>query len=250
MADIPGNTQVYLNKPVVAVPETPENKKGRPYSRCRVVNQAQAVKVRNLEHHPSFDFQTVKVRYTERGWLTYACSARSVFTISESGQVRNEWLFMRKEKDGSMSFSLSNSPADTALHTLSLWRCQRYFVERTFQDAKSEAGWDELAARKYRAWIHHTALDALALWFITETKLEWSLTNPRDPDLARQFEVDALPYLSMANIRVLLRAVLPLMSFSSDQAIRLVIQQWINRARSTQCRLRSQQINWANGFVT
>ena len=36
-------------------------------------------------------------------------------------------------------------------------------------DAKSEAGWDELVARKYRAWIHHTALDALALWFVAQT---------------------------------------------------------------------------------
>jgi len=29
-------------------------------------------------------------------------------------------------------------------------KCQRYFVERAIQDAKSEVGWDELQARKYR----------------------------------------------------------------------------------------------------
>ena len=48
-------------------------------------------------------------------------------------------------------------------------------------DAKSEAGWDELVARKYRAWIHHTALDALALWFVAQTKLDWRAAYPRDP---------------------------------------------------------------------
>ena len=69
---------------------------------------------------------------------------------------------------------------------------------------KTEAGWDELVARKYRAWVHHTALDALALWFAAETKLDWSQQYPRDSELTRQLEVAVLPALSMANIRELL----------------------------------------------
>lgn len=266
MADIPENVRIYLNEPLVAVPETPVNKKGRPFSKWRVVNQAEAVKppsvlgvkVRSLVSHPGLAVQTVRVRHTERGWLTYDCAARRVWTITENGLVRREWLFMRKEMDGSISFSLSNAPANIPLNTLALWRCQRYFVERTFQDAKSEAGWDELAARKYRAWIHHTALDALALWFVTETKLDWALSNPhqfwgsnpRDPELARQLEVDVLPNLSMANIREMLRAVLPLQTLSLDQAIGLVIQHLVNRSRSTKCRLRVQQRNRASSFVS
>jgi hypothetical protein len=31
---------------------------------------------------------------------------------------------------------------------------QRYFVERSIQDAKSEMGWDEFQAQKLRAWEH------------------------------------------------------------------------------------------------
>lgn len=250
MADIPENTHVYLKKPLVGVPKTPANKRGRPYSKWRVVNQVPAIPVRSLKQHASWVFQTVKVRHSERGWLTYDCAARKIFTITDSGQVRKEWLFLHKEKDGSVSFSLSNAPADTPLHTLALWRSQRYFVERTFQDAKSEAGWDELVARKYRAWSHHTALDALALWFITETKLDWSLDNPRDPVLAEELEVERLPSLSMANIRELLRAVLPMKRLSPDQAISLVIQHLTDRAQSTQCRLRAQGKNGRRGFVT
>ncbi len=247
MADIPGNTQVYLEKPKMAVPKSTEIKKGRPCSKPRVINQVQGFKVSDIKGH---QLQTIKVRYTERGWLTYACCAREVYTITEGGEIRNEWLFVRKEKDGSTSFSLSNAPADTTLDKLSLWRSQRYFAERTFQDAKSEAGWDELVARKYRAWMHHTALDALALWFITEVKLEWSVTCNRDPELAEQFGVEVFPNLSMANIRLLLQAVLPLACFTLDQAMRLIIQQWINRARSTQCRVKRQTMHLESGFVT
>ena len=105
-------------------------------------------------------------------------------------------------------------------------------------DAKSEAGWDELVARKYRAWIHHTALDALALWFVAQTKLEWRATYPRDSALIEQLELLVLPALSMANLRELLKAVLPLKQLSPSEATRLVVQHLVNRSRSTRSRLK------------
>ncbi|MCL0050871.1 hypothetical protein M1N22_03420 [Dehalococcoidia bacterium] len=71
-----------------------------------------------------------------------------VWTLTDDGQVRQEWLFIHREKDGDYSYFLSNAPANTPLETLALWRSLRYFVERTFQDGKSEIGWDELVARK------------------------------------------------------------------------------------------------------
>ncbi len=96
-------------------------------------------------------------------------------------------------------------------------------------------------ARKYRAWLHHTALDALALWFAAETKLDWAHLQPRDPELKRDFEIAFLPALSLANIRELLKAVLPLQQLSPQQARRLVIKHLVNRSRSTRSRWKAQQ---------
>ncbi|MCL0069721.1 hypothetical protein M1O56_03685 [Dehalococcoidia bacterium] len=48
-------------------------------------------------------------------------------------------------------------------------------------------------------------MTALALWFISETKLDWAREYGRDPQLARQLEVEILPNLSVANVRELLR---------------------------------------------
>ena len=138
---------------------------------------------------------------------------------------------------------MSNASAETPLCQLALWRSQRYFAERIFQDAKSEAGWDELVARKYRAWIHHTALDAVALWFTAETKPDWVQTYPRDPQLIKQLEVEVLPALSMANVREMLRAVLPLKHLSPEQATHLVVKHLVNRSRSTRSRLKAQRRN-------
>ena len=95
------------------------------------------------------------------------------------------------------------------------------------------------AARQYhRAWMHHTALDALALWFVAQTKLDWRAAYPRDPALIEQLELFVLPALSMANVRELLKAVLPLKQLSAQEATRLVVQHLVNRSRSTSSRLK------------
>ena len=243
MADVPADSLVYVNRPVVGVPETPPGKQGRPFSHWQVLSDDQPAEVRALVSHADLVLQSIAVRHTERGLLTYACAARRVWTITPAGIVREEWLFIRREHDGTFSFSLSNASTDTPLKQLAMWRSMRYFAERTFQDAKSEGGWAELVARKYRAWIHHTALDALALWFVAETKLDWAQAHPRDPELVTQLEVAVLPALSMANVREMLQAALPLQQLSPEQATRLVVKHLVNRSRSTRSRLKAQHRN-------
>ena len=243
MAEVPANTFVYLEKPVVGVPQTPAGKKGPSFTHWQVLNGTQPVEVRTLVADPDLVLQCLEIRHTERGLLVYECAARRVWTITPAGQVREEWFFLRQEYDGTWSFALSNTPADTPLAQLAQWRCGRYFAERIFEDAKSEGGWDERVARKYRAWVHHTALDALALWFVAETKLDWAQAHPRDPQLVKQLEVAVLPALSMANVRELLQAVLPLRQLSPEQATRLVIKHLVHRSRSTRSRLKAQRRN-------
>jgi SRSO17 transposase len=239
MADIPRNIHVYLEKPVLGVPANTPAKQGRPFSRLRVINDSQPVEVSSLANEMTLT--PIATRHTERGLLVYECAARRVWTITREGTVREEWLLVRRESDGDFSFSLSNAPADTPLTYLAFWRCERYFAERIFQDTKTEAGWDELVARKYRAWMHHTALDALALWFAAETKLDWSRWYPRDPELVEQLEVAVLPALSFPNIREMLKAVLPLKQLTPEEATQLVVRHLVNRSRSTSCRLRAQR---------
>ena len=104
-----------------------------------------------------------------------------------------------------------------------------------------KAGWDEFQAQKYRAWEHHLALTILATWFIAQTKYDWARTHARDPQLAQQMELDVLPALSVANVRELLQAVMPLPQFSQDQATRLVVKHLVKRSRSTRSCLSAQR---------
>jgi hypothetical protein len=169
-------------------------------------------------------------------------AARRVWTWrQDQDKVCEEWLIIRIEHNGDHSYTLSNAPADTALECLAEGACGRYFVERVIQDGKDETGWDEFQAQKYLGWEHHTALTACALWFIAQTKLAWAEDVARDPTLAHQLEVEVLPALSTANVRQMLKAVLPLQQFSPQAAREQVIKHLVNRSRSTASRLKHKK---------
>jgi SRSO17 transposase len=241
LATVPCNTRVYVQEPIIGRQASSAGKVGRPAVHAQILNGMKPERVDRLSQQPDGSWHMLDLRPCERGVLSYECAARRIWTISADRQVRAEWLLLRREPDGSLSYALSNAPADTPLERLALWRSQRYFAERIFQDAKSEGGWAELVARKYRAWMHHAALDALALWFIAETKLEWATAQPRDPQLPSELQVQALPALSMANVRELLRAAMPLPTLSVDEATALVVTHLVKRAASTRSRLKSQR---------
>jgi SRSO17 transposase len=240
MAEVPENTQVYLTKPDVGVPPPTPGQVGRFPTRSKVLNGEQPVEVRQLITSPQTHFQRYPVRHTERGLLNDRFSMRRIWTIRE-GELAEEWLVIRHENDQRYTYALSNAPADTPPERLAWLKCVRHFVERTNQDSKSEIGWDELQAQKFRAWEHHLAMTILATWFIAQTKEEWAEKYARDPQLAQEFELKVLPTLSVANIRELLIATMPLPELSPDQATQLVVKHLVNRSRSTRSRHKSQR---------
>jgi hypothetical protein len=205
-----------------------------------VLNGVESVPVSRLVNEKTV-WETLQLREGERGTVAVTAWACRVWTISDDWEVREEWLVVHRQSDGKMHYSLSNAPADASLKTMMQWRGQRYFVERTFQDEKSELGWDELVAQKYRAWMHHAALAALALYFVMSVRRQWAKKYPRSEDLKEEYGVPKLPALSVANIRELLASVMPLRQLSPEQAIGLVIGHFKNRAGSTGSRRRKQE---------
>jgi SRSO17 transposase len=193
--------------------------------------------VADLAQRQSTLWQTVCVRPTERGQLTAAFACVPVFTWRD-GTCSRETLVLRQESEGKMAYALCNAPEETPLAQLAEWACVRYFIERANQDAKSEAGFAELRAQKWRAWEHHLALTVLACWFVAQTKLEWSEQYPPDPTLLQEMQVEGLPTLSMANVRELLRAVMPLPQLTPEEATRQVVKHLFQRTQSRKSRLK------------
>ena len=238
-AQVPANTQVYLHEPQVGVPHRQWH--GRQHTRVRVQSQHKPYTAYAVGRRSATVWQRVQVRHFERGILEAEFAVVRVWTLTPTMQVRAEWLVIRRDADGRMTYSLLNGPADTPASTLIERSCWRFYTERAYEDAKSELGWDDFQARKYRAWEHEMALTAAATWFVASIKLKWQTTYQRDPGLAQQFELEVLPALSTANVRDLLMAVLPIPQLTPESARQLVVTHLVNRARSTSSRLRKQQ---------
>ena len=237
MAEVPADTTVYLTQPTLGLPAR-HGKRGRQPTRVQVL-AGEAVRADSLRE--AMTWQRLRVRATERGELCERFAARRVWTVHD-GQAVEEWLVMREEAEGRYSYALCNASPDTALEQLAWWKCQRYFIERANQDAKSELGWDELQAQKYRAWDHHLALTVLASWFIAQTQIDWAREHPRDPTLLQELETDVLPTLSVANVRELLCAVMPLKRLTEEQATERVVEHLLNRTRSRKSKLKKQRL--------
>jgi SRSO17 transposase len=245
-AEIPSDTQVYLQCPKVGVPRR-RHTHGKPPRRLKVLSRQVPHEVRALAQNRATTWQRVCVRNTERGPLIADFNVRPVWTLTERMQVRRERLVTRRDAAGRLTYVLLNAPDTVPAQTLMERSCWRYFTERTYQDAKSELGWADLQARKYRAWEHHTALTAAATWFVASVKLKWRAAYARDPKLTRQFELEVLPALSTANVRELLQAVLPVPQLTPKQAREAVATHLVHRARSTASRLRTRRFHEDSG---
>ena len=122
-------------------------------------------------------FDEWKKRMKMLGQQVTVSSVHSDFTgiaegVDADGTLRQEWLLIRQDPSRT-TYSLSNAPSHTSLTTMATRKSQRYFIERSNQEAKAEFGWDEFQALKYRAWQHQLAFTIMASWFITEIRLEW-----------------------------------------------------------------------------
>jgi SRSO17 transposase len=237
--DVPCDYPVYVQRPIVGIPAPVPGQRGRPRTQPQVLNGVESVRASSVLEQVVWEF--VRVRSGERGSIGREAWARRVWTISADWEVREEWLLVHREAGAVIHYSLSNLAADTTVATLVSERCERYWVERTFQDEKTELGWDELVARKYRAWQHHAALTALALWLLMQLRRDCRLAPAAEEQLASELGVEKLPALSVANLRELLQAVLPLRRLTPREARTLVIKHLNQRVRSTRCRLQQEQ---------
>ena len=138
--DVPSNTQVYLAPPQIFYPLTT---RGVPTKNHEVIGVSYTVE--QMQSHETITWEQITLRPNERGMLRAKFARFRVWTVRDDGSLRQEWLLIRQAKKKA-TYSLSNAAEDTALFTMAQRKSQRYFIERSNQDAKSEFGWDEFQA--------------------------------------------------------------------------------------------------------
>ena len=162
VADIPSNTQVYLEKPVIGIPEK-KGQKGKSPTIPRVLN-TRPVEVRSLSGKVD-GWESVEIRKTERGKKVVLFKAIMVWRRQNEMSCENSlWLLISKDvKTGEIKHSFCNAAENTSLEKLAEMQSSRYWVERTFQDAKENYGMDEYMVRSWNAWHRHMTMVLLAM---------------------------------------------------------------------------------------
>ena len=162
VADIAVNTLVYIEEPLVLIPEK-KGTRGRKPVIPRVLNTL-PMRVDSLSSSIK-KWKLIKIRKTERGYKKVYFKAIKVWRRQNNLPCEKPlWLLISKDVESNETkYSLCNASEDTPLDELAKMQSSRYWIERAFQDAKGNCGMAEYMVRNWNAWHHHMALVMLAM---------------------------------------------------------------------------------------
>jgi SRSO17 transposase len=172
MLDVHKDQKIYLELPQFEVPgysgrgRKPKNAKPNPQPiRVDAWTQSQAQDA----------WQKISVRQGTKGPVEYEYLITRVWIYSFEHHAIRQWhLIVRRDllTKSDYKYSFSNAPADTTNKRLAYMQVQRYWVERSFEDAKQNFGMADYQIRTWRGWHHHMALVMMAMLFLMTEKIE------------------------------------------------------------------------------
>ena len=136
--DVHKDQHIYLEDPKPVVPIAKPGKGRKPK---KLKAQTKPIRVDEwAEKQPDDRWQRTYVRNTIKGKLLVDILHQRVWLWDGEEPEAHCWhLIVRREVGGNkVKYSLCNAPASTSVRRLAFMQAQRYWIERTFQDAKNQ----------------------------------------------------------------------------------------------------------------
>jgi len=210
---------VYLDKP------SPVQGRSAP-----AVEPSLSVKVEAwVAQQPQEAWQTVWIRHSTQGNLKVQALQRRVWVRERTQTSARHWHLIVTRDLGAptqIKYSLSNAPASTSAQRLAQMQRQRFWIERTFQEAKNEAGMDEYPACGWQAWYHHIALVMMAMLFGLQERL---------------LQKEAHPLISAGDVKILLARTLPRRDLEIEELLRQMKARHRQRKAASESAARKQR---------
>jgi SRSO17 transposase len=204
-ADIHKSQIIYPTDPQPRVPERTPGRGRRP---ARLQAQTPGIRVDQwLAQQPSTAWQRATLRDSTRGKLMVEALSQRVWLWDGEETAAQCWHLVVRREIGArneIKFTLSNAAAETPLERLAVMQGQRFWVERSFQDGKSNCGMADYQVRRWSGWHHHMAMVMIAMLFMAEER-----TAQRDTE----------PLLSCADVVALLKHFLPQAAVTRDDVV-------------------------------
>lgn len=192
--DVHSNQQVYLQKPIIKIPESQEVKRGRkptlPKPDVKGISVAEYEKTLRKA-----DYKEVRIRPTTKGWLTALIHVARVWVWDEQGgdlEAIEQTLVIRKpvHKKDKIKYSLSNIKIEEqSIEDFAFMQAQRFWIERCFRDDSHDLGMSDYQVRTYKGFNNHMALTCVAMQYVMRERIKNRIE---------------LPLLSYNDVRILL----------------------------------------------
>ena len=232
VADVHKDQRVYLEDPAPFVPES-QHSSGR--QRSRLVTEVDKLRVDEwARRQPRSSWHRIVLRDSTKGVLRIEVLHRRIWVWDGKEKVGRCWHLVASREVGAgkkIKYGLSNLPATTSVRQIARNQRQRFWIERSFQDGKSESGLGDYQARGWVAWHHHMALVMMAMQFMLEERL-------------RQKDDHAL--LSCGDVEVLLAHFLPRKDVTVEEVIRQMEVRHKQRRKAIESAYRTQKAHKIN----
>lgn len=180
------NEMVYLQQPTFSIPKKKGIKGRKP---IHIKPNEDAIKLEKyFQGLNSADWQEATIRKTTKGWKKVYVHTVEIWHwdgVEEKARKRTLVITKTKEHNPKVKYSFSNgSIEEYSSQEYAYFQCNRYWVERSFDDTKNELGLSGYQVRKWNAWHHHQALVMMASQYLQEIKVdnkqEYELMSVRD----------------------------------------------------------------------
>jgi SRSO17 transposase len=229
VADVHKDQQVYLEDPDPRVPEK-KTPRGQKPTRLQAQSASQRVDAWAAAQPPEL-WQKVAVRPGTKGEVRVEALHGRVWLWDGREQTARFWhvvVIREVSSPETIKYVLSNAPAETSLERLVQMQRQRFWIERSFEDGKSESGLADYQVRGWRAWHHHMALVMMAMLFMLEEKLCHKQSHP---------------LLSCSDIEVLLAHFLPRRDVTVEEVVRQMEARHKDRQKAIESAYRRQSLD-------
>jgi len=185
-ADIRSNAQVFLKKPKAEVP--PYKGRGRRPNKVKPLpDQPLPQKVADIARSNKLRWNSVVLAEGAKGPIMAQVARIRVYPSRDGlPQKSSVWLFIRKNPDGRLKFSLSDAPKKMPLSEMCKASVMRWPIEQCFEEGKDQLGMDHYEHRSWPAWHRHMIYIFLALHFLLRLRIRFKKNSGPDTSASKE----------------------------------------------------------------
>lgn len=167
--DVHKDEKVFLEEPEITVPSA---KPGRGRKPVKAQSNIEPIRLDKLVSSVTEkQWKLEEIRDTVKGKLKLYIHKQNVWIWDgKSKKAKNKVLIITKTTDvkPKVKYSLSNGELHEYSHKeYAYFVAQRYWVERSFDNAKNELGMSDYQIRKWQSWHTHHAIVMMASLYVT-----------------------------------------------------------------------------------